>query len=169
MAVKIVQVYGTTIATAATTLTITGLAGDTALWYHMRFRFVAGSATLLDYSLQFNGDAGSNYYFQTLRGAVTATSAGTGGYDQIYLNPALTGTDKRAYIIGDLYAKSGTLRTFQFKVADNLTAATATREELDGWVWNNTTSELTTITILSSTANSIGSGTVIAIYAQTTV
>ena len=149
-----------------TSLTISGLNGDVHEEYMLRVRIVNGANAAPFYTLRFNEDSGSNYGYQLLYGNNTTVGAlrGTGtsinwgvGYC------AVVGDVSQS--IAKMYAKSGYIRTTMSEVLGSIGAATM-YSLICGGVWNNTTDNITSITVLSDTTNGIGAGSIIELYAK---
>jgi len=156
------QVYSNTLASAATSVTISGLDGNTDISYWIVARIIGG--TTADIYLQPNGDTASNYGSQRLVGNNTTVSAlrntsETGlKFDSVLANNV-------TMIKGILYAKSGYGRTFNGETMNQVTGTTINGVVRWDSVWNNTADNITSLVLLSSAASGLGIGTFIEIYA----
>jgi len=156
-------IYETTLTEAATSITISGLDGDTDILYELECRFVNGYAGGVDYLARLNNDSGANYGYQYLNGADTvigvARSVNTGlfvGY--------ISAIDKINFMEKIIYAKSGYVRTAITKVARNITGTTIDQIQILGESWNNTSDNITSIVLVGNT-NCLGIGTYIRLKA----
>lgn len=158
-----VKVYETTLTEAATSVTISGLAGNTDEIYILRCKFVNGYDGASQYCLRPNNDTGSNYGLQYLSGANTTLSAGR--VTPAYFDLAYCGAINRiGYVDYTLYAKSGYLRTLSGYRIEDVTGTTVGNAYILGQSWNNSANEITSLVILSDQANGLGVGSSIILY-----
>jgi hypothetical protein len=160
-----VQIYEKDVATAATSVTISGLAGNTDVLYRLKVRTVNGYNGADTIVLYPNNDTGSNYGFQWVRGTDTVAGAGrTGAIDYNYLGSpsALNSIDDSETL---LYAKSGYVRTFITNLVSGVSGTTVTNMWLVGQAWSNTATEITSFTITATGASGLGVGTHIELWA----
>lgn len=150
-----------------TSLTISGLDGDTAEEYILRIKIIGGSLTSGYYLLRPNADNGANYGEQYLVGYSDTKEAGrytnnTG----IYLCGFTTA--QNSVTISDilLYAKSGYVRTGIVKTCNSVATTTINHIWQSGESWNNTADNITSLVITASVANGLGVGSVIELYAK---
>lgn len=150
---------------ATTSLTISGLDGDTAQEYILICRFIAGAATT-QYYLRPNNDSGNNYGRHYLTGdgsAVygyrwTATNFMELGYALAANNLSFSETK--------FCAKSGYIRTALSTIARTVSGATVAEAIKFGQVWNNTADNITNLVIKSDTNNGISVGSHILLLAK---
>lgn len=147
------------LAAAATSITITGLNGDTDEEYELICRFVGGSATPQHYYLQYNADTGSNYGTQRLDGLNTTAAADRTTPTMNYLT-GFDETDQNniTFCQAKIQAKSGYLRTAISKTANNITGTTVNTILLQGHSWTNTADNLTSIIVSCNQADGLGIG-----------
>ena len=156
------KVYSTTLDAAATSVTISGLDGNTDVMYRLKCRFVNGFNGAVSYLFRPNNDTGTNYGFQYLAGINATASAGR--------NTAQTGTSicNQADALNDIaegevlfYAKSGYVRTSTGSNSRAISVTTVTGIILYGQAWNNTTDNITSLVIFADSANGLGVGSFI--------
>lgn len=160
------QIYSNTLSAPATSVTITGLDGDTDVLYRLVFRGVNNYNGAASVGLTFNGDSGTNYGYQRLYGSDAASGA-----DRY---TAISGFSIGNYgVLNDktfsevlVYAKSGYVRTGILNDAWNINGTTISAILLKGFVWNNTATNMYSMTIdTAGYANGLGTGTVIELWA----
>ena len=157
------RIYDNILTEAATSLTISGLAGDTDEEYQLQARIVNGYNGSSEYRLRPNNDTGTNYGYQYLIGSNTAATAARGTDTGIYIG----GIDALGNLLQDeikLQAKSGYIRTAIQENASPISGTTITNVKLLGWSWNNTADEITSLVIVSSQTNGLGIGTQITLW-----
>jgi len=157
------KIYQTTLGAAATSVTISGLDGDTDVLYKLVCRLIGNSNE--EFKLTFNTDTGANYGNQLVQGSSSsaAASRGTGAsYHQI----GVTGADNEICFTNTIfYVKSGFIRTFLSEYAASIAGTTVGSIRLRAGVWNNTGSNITQMVITADTASGIKIGSVIELYA----
>ena len=124
----------------------TGLLGDSVNLYKLEFLGEYGG--ILDLRAQFNGDTGSNYTYQYLRGNSSTTSAATSTltYNEFLDGQANSTNSALMY----LYPKSGENRPSLNRIYSR-----ANRLGLRGNWWNNSADEITSIKVYGSNTNTI--------------
>jgi hypothetical protein len=148
---------------AVQTYTFTGLDGDTDVMYDLKCRFISNSASPT-YGIQFNGDTASNYGYQYLYGSGASLTAGRGAVNQIYVGQS----NASSYLSPSeslIYAKTGYVRTvlnFHQRSVEYISCGPIWKA---GNSWNNTSSNITSITVTSDQANGIGGGTTMELWA----
>ena len=160
------KIYQNTLAAAATSVTISGLDGNTDVLYELRCRFINNNASASGYYIRPNNDAGANYGYQHLDGSSTTVTAYRGtAYDSILLswNAVANGHLLQSEI--KFYAKSGFIRTGIITTSEDISTTTVTGIMLHGVCWNNTADNITSLVVLASQANGLGIGTVIELFA----
>ncbi len=155
--------YDSTLITAATTVTISGLTGDTAEEYILLCSFVNDYAGTTAYNLRPNNDSGSNYGIQYVRGVNAATSAGRATPTYFPLTQAIA-QNELAISSLTLYAKSGHIRTLINNWVQGISGTTITGVRILGESWTNTGDEITSLVIYSDQTDGIGIGTEIILY-----
>lgn len=164
-----VQIYETTLTGAATSLTISGLAGNTDIEYRLRVRQIAG-ANSEDIYLRPNNDSTAGAYgYQKLYGTNT-TAAATRDTSVAHIlmgNSAVSGDSTLSDVI--IYAKSGYVRTCIICEAAAIVTTTIDNVYLSGAVWNNTTDEITSLVLNARQTNGLGIGTYISLWARGTI
>ena len=124
----------------------TGLLGDSVNLYKLEFLGEYGGS--LNLRAQFNGDTGSNYTYQYLRGNSSTTSAATSTltYNEFLDGQANSTNSALMY----LYPKSKENRPSLNRIYSR-----ANRLELRGNWWNNSADEITSIKVYGSNTNTI--------------
>ena len=143
---------------ASTSITISGLIGDTAEEYMLIYRFVndyAGGAAI--YGLRPNNDSGSSYGFQRLRGRDSTPEALRATPTSFALT---TGLAQNSLTMGEayLYAKSGYVRTLTNFAVDDVVGTTIDKVASYGESWTNTADEITSLVIFADNTDGIGVG-----------
>lgn len=165
------MIYSTVLGSTQSTITISGLHGDTDLIYYMRLRIVAASNSGIDFGLQFNGDTGNNYNYQLLAGAGSTVSAGSGTAQSVaYVDSnGSTGTGHIMHCEFVIFAKSGNIRPILgFNMDDITSTPSVSKSQVWANTWTNTVNEITSITLTTSalTASQLLSGTYLQLWAR---
>lgn len=136
--------------TTATSITISGLEGDTDKQYNLISYVAAESASIGDYSLRFNGDStNGSYGTQRLQGENTSLGAERVSQGRIYIAQAGTAANIGMTNI-NMEATSGYVRPVISERIDQINGTQIHRLGLDGSIYNNTTNEITSISITGS-------------------
>ena len=154
------KVYETTLTASASSVTISGLNGNTDVLYRLSTEFKNDSGLTAYYGTRTNNDSGTNYgiqYFGALNTTLDTLSSAV--YTELYTGYATTGTQSLGELT--LYAKSGHVRTAIIEHTQSVSGTTVTYVYLMGNSWNNTTDNITSLVIFSSVAGGIGIGTYI--------
>jgi hypothetical protein len=155
------RIYSTTLTSAATSVTISSLNGNSDVLYRLRIRPIAG-ADSTRFSMLVNSDTGFDYGYQFIRGTNTDISAVRWpGDNNWYLRYSNYTTAYAGLIDVLIHAKSGYVRTMICKTVDAITGTTITTASLWGQSWNNTADNITSLTIFSDKTNGLGIGTII--------
>ena len=159
------KIYQTTLAAAATSVTISGLDGNTDVLYEVRARVITGAGGGGNEQVRPNNDAvDGNYGYQTLTGTNTTVGAARSTLTgMIFADGNSAGDVSFATML--LYAKSGYVRTSITQATNRIAATTVTNIKLIGNSWNNTADNITSIVIPTAAANGLGIGTVIELWA----
>ena len=159
------RIYDSTLSSAATSVTISDLEGDTDCLYRLVTRGISGYAGSAFIQIQPNADATtSNYGYQSLRGdSTTASAARATTYDGILCGYS-TAITRLFFSDVLLYAKSGYERTALSNIVNNITGTTVLQINLTGGVWDNTADEITSLRLISSQADGLGIGTHLELY-----
>jgi hypothetical protein len=160
------KIYSTILTEAATSLTISSLAGNTDKEYKLITRVVNGYNGACNIGIKPNNDGtAANYGIQGLYGGSTTAGAyrltSFTSFIEIANFGALNQIDMSSVI---LYAKSGYVRTALIKLASQISTTTVNYIYQHGQSWNNTTDEITSLVIASDQTNGLGIGTVIELW-----
>lgn len=156
------KVYSTTLDAAATSVTISGLDGNTDVMYRLKCRLIFGGAGGGSFFIRPNNDTGTNYGEQQLTGVNTTASASRStARDAMYIDTVGSSVNNITQSEEIIYAKSGYVRTEILIANHDVSGTTNTRIELFGHVWNNTTDNITSLVVGGGQANSLGIGTFI--------
>lgn len=148
---------------AQTSITISGLDGDTDEEYMLICRLVNGATAATELKLRPNNDSGSNYGYQFLRAYSTTVEANRStSYTGTFVNYA--NQNNLSFSETIIYAKSGYLRTMISKQSWSIIGTTVTDIVITGNSWNNTTDNITSLVIYADQTNGLGIGTVIELY-----
>lgn len=144
------------LSSAATTVTISNLTGDTDGEYELIVRPVAGGVSS-NYYLRFNSDTGSNYGAQYIYGANAVNGASRFSDSKMWLN--VSAGSSGVYLNKTrIFAKSGTTRQVLTRTTSNIVTTTVEATGAWGQVWNNSANEITSISIIASNTNGLGIG-----------
>lgn len=161
-----VRVKSETLDSALQTKTITGLDGNRDVIYRIVVDAYANTSGLSNaLTIQFNSDSGNNYGNQRIYALSTTIAADRSVYSS---NPVLiisstTGIRGSGEIL--LFAQSGFIRPAVQSEVDAVEGTTVFGITMTGQSWNNTSDNITSLTIASNRASGIGIGTRIDVYA----
>lgn len=149
-----VKVYGNTLTSAVTSVTISGLNGDIDIQYRLLSRVISvGDISVV---VQPNNDTTSgNYGYQNLYGNDTSILAVRTTYNGFWLCGGNNNLNQAKMLI---YAKSGYVRTAISEDATQIVTTTVNFIENWGQSWNNTIDNITSLVIRSSLASGLGIG-----------
>lgn len=138
---------------------VQGLEGNEESEYRIITRFINGFSGACEYGIQINGDWGNNYGFQQLGAEnVTVGAARNTSRDRIDIgyNDAVS-----QHSLSDtyLYSKSGFSRLCVSFYSRGVSGTSVTAIYHRGVVWNNTSSEINSLTIFSGAPGGNGLGT----------
>ena len=151
-----------TLTANSTTISFTGLNGDTDIEYLIVARVVGVSACTMQMTL--NGDTGTNYGSQSMFVANTAVTASSlSNQTKITLGQITNGD--AVFLKGHLYAKSGAERFFSSQYMYHLGNTAIQKLEWRGNVWNNSADSITTIE-LGGAGICYGAGTHVELWAR---
>lgn len=147
---------------AATSITLSGLDGNTDILYELDLCAVGGNGAANIWLYPNNDNAYSRFGYQRVGGVngafsaarKTASDGDTNGH---YLR-AFAGTGSVEVTKALIFAKSGYLRTMLVQNAESISGSTVNANQVVGHVWTNTSDNLTSL-ILSSGTNAFGAGT----------
>ena len=149
----------------ATTVTFSGLDGNTDEVYRLIMRLLNKAGASVKYVMNPNGETtnlSSNFAYNGLAGVNAATW-------QLSSNTAADLTDNNwANYSVDIWAKNdpnsiAAIRQYHGDLGVATTTPAAARGQFSG-VWNETSSNLTSLDIVSSVANGIGNGSTLVLY-----
>ena len=158
-------IYSTVTVATATTITISGLTGNTDEIYKI-ITFIK-SAEVSNFSGTFNADGGANYFGQYMRGlnsgiaSLEYTSA-----TSMANSFGTTASGDISFYKYTILASSGNMRAMIGQGLSNTSSGDANQIFSSAHLWTNTTDELTSITITATTANGIGIGSRIYVYTR---
>ncbi len=155
------RIYNKTLNSIASSVSIKDLEGDTDCIYRLVFRPVDYN-TVGNYYLTFNGDTGSNYGWQYLYGSNASVAAARGSGTAFAIN-STAATNRVGLTDILIYAKSGHQRTCLMEMNRDVNGTTISEIWLEGQTWNNSASEITSITITTQ-ADQMNVGTTIELY-----
>jgi hypothetical protein len=153
------QVYRTELAAPATSVTISGLTGNTDVLYRLRTRVKNSYNGTSNYGLRLNNDSGNNYGYQLIDGNENTIVAAR-DTSEAQMDIGSTSTQNYlSYIDVLLFAKSGYLRTAIASSIHSISGTTIASLGLFGNVWTNTANEITSIVFLADQTDGLGIGT----------
>lgn len=156
------NIYETILTSTTTSVTISGLTGDTNKTYKLIMNVIPGTSS--QYGLRLNNDTGSNYTYQLVfsQGASISVSR-AGGDSYLWLGYAATNNVTQTTTI--LHAKKGDVRTAYTETTRDVNGTTITYNMFRGSMWTNTADEITSIVIYAFSGN-LGPKTYIALYRE---
>jgi len=142
----------------ATSIVIDGLTGNIDEEYEIYCFFVRGGTVAQSYYLNLNGDTGTNYGRERLRATgATITGVRTTSTSNMSIGYTNASGDV-SFSVTMLHSKVGRKRVAYSRKALEVNATAVTYLDFEGHVWNNTTDEITSMTISSSGTDGIGVG-----------
>lgn len=161
------RVYSNTLAAAATSVTISGLDGNTAEEYILRARIINGYNGGAEYDVRLNNDSGNNYGHQYLGGINTTVATSRNTATTKFYSGYADALNQISMFEQNIYAKSGYIRTAITKqMPRSVSGTTCASLYMFGHSWNNTADNITSIVVIADKANGIGIGSVIELYAK---
>jgi hypothetical protein len=157
------KIYENTLSSAASSVTISNLTGNTDILYKLIIRGISAEDTNY-FRVRINNDSGTNYGYQTLLGINTTYSAARNTANAIWGIANTVDTDDISMGEFLIYAKSGYERTILSKTLSNISGTTINRAGIWGEVWNNTSNEITSLVISALVASGLNSGTHIELW-----
>jgi len=158
-----VKIYENILSSAATSVTISSLDGDTDEEYRLIIRTVNGYNGAVNYLLRLNNDTGSNYGRQTINGSGSSVTAA-----RLVYSGALTGyiesLNSLSLVNTIIHAKSGYIRTILTELNTEISGTTIGYLYLIGLSWNNTADNITSLVIFADQTNGLGVGTSIELF-----
>lgn len=153
------RVYDNTLTGAATSVTVSGLTGNTTPILRVRARIVNGYNGGIELFLRPNNDSGSNYGRQRLGGASSTVSATRHTSNTAIFLATAAALNELSQTDLVLYAKSGNVRTTVDSFSQGIAGTTINSVQVSGQSWNNTADEITSLVVLADQANGLGVGT----------
>lgn len=162
------KVYDTVLTSATQYVTISGLSGDTDIWYLLICRIVAAGGVGRSYSLRLNNDGAAHYAGQGLAAidnAVTASRAQARNAMDIADVP---NNGWRGLVHCLIHAESGHPRQSYSYSTYNVEPGADMLEGLKhfAYMWENTTSEVTSIVLCASDVDGWGADSRIELWAR---
>jgi len=160
------EVYKTTLTGTSNGITISSLTGNTDVLYRLTMRYQNANTTNSITYLRMNNDSTANIYgcqfFEAYDTTVEATRQTQTGVNFGHAGTNV-GTSSHSQII--IYGKSGYVRPMILTEAMEIgygSSPTCVRYmDLNGWVYNETSTEITSMTITPSDTNGLDVGTYI--------
>jgi hypothetical protein len=158
------RIYSNTLVSATDKITISGLDGDKDILYKIKIRIIHGNDTDQGFLIRPNDvSTAGNYGYQYLLGSSAnvgsaRNTAGTG-----FIAGAAIANGSIDMSDSLLYAKQGYVRTLLSDNVQNTSTTTVSTIVITGQSWNNTNTNITSLTI-NGTANSFGIGTFVELY-----
>lgn len=154
----------TTLAAAATSITIPGLNGDADGVYFIVGRIIQNYSGIISYFIRPNNDStNGNYYWggNDLNNGITATTGLA-----IIRPQTLNSVGGMTVFNGYLFAKSGGYRGIIMSWATELTSATGGQGASNPVNWTNTSDNITSLVFFSDQTNGFGIGTNIQVWCR---
>jgi hypothetical protein len=149
---------------AATQYVITGLDGDEDEEYQLITRIVNNYNGPVNYYLRPNNDSTAGHYgYQDLNGDNTSVAAYRGTESGIYLT-GVGALNEVFFSKTILYSKSGYVRTALVSAESSISGTTVGGIWLNGFSWNNSADNITSLQVFTEVANGLGVGSVIELW-----
>lgn len=157
-----VKAYDHTVTgSAETSLTISGLVGDTDKEYKLETRIVSGYNGYVPIWLRINNDGNINYGRQVLYCENTTVAATRDSLSHIPIG-SIDALNKILQTETIIHAKSGYVRAIINSANYSVSGTTVTGLEFAGYSWNNTADNITSLVLLSETGGlGIGSSIIL--------
>jgi hypothetical protein len=158
------KIYKNTLSSAATSVTISSLDGNTDILYILQVRAINGYAGTTSCYLYFNNDqTAANYGYQSLYGTNTTAAAYRNTASHPWFMNMASGS--RELVTAIMYAKSGKIRVLLSNNTRDVSGTTVGTAIQVAESWNNTADNITSIVIAADQTNGLGIGTVIELEA----
>lgn len=153
------EVYNNILTSAATSITISSLTGNTDVLYRLRIFCVGGAASSSLLKLLLNNDTGANYGMQEIY-EVAGTGEASRATGMAYGYIASSGNPQNNLAILEIYifAKSGYNRLMFCQGSVGISGAAVGVTYFNSCVWNNSADEITSIVLTGSGADGYGIG-----------
>ncbi len=157
------QIYDNTLGANATSVTLSGLDGNTDLDYFISVLWIKNGTATCNFGIQLNGDTGvSNYGWRN-------TYNGLDYSDMTYFMMPMGRADTDGYFsqgMARIFAKTGKDRTMLGQFSREVGGSNITGLYLNNACWWNTASNITSIKFLSEVATGLKSGTYIGVWVR---
>ena len=163
-------IYENDITSATTSVNIPGLDGDSDLTYEIVTRFVSGIAQGggYSYNIRINGDSSSSYFERQIyidNGSSPTKTVGSSTYTTLCGSTMTVAVGDVCFGRATLFAKSGYVRTLIGKGTHHSSSTNWFNHDYSS-IYTITGTNVTSLTILSPTANAIGAGSRIEVWAR---
>jgi hypothetical protein len=157
------RIYSNTITSATSSFSITGLEGNTDVIYRLVTRIISDDVSTPTYRFYLSNDTtDANYGRQNLQ-AIVSTIIAPRANNYIFFGYAdASGQINMADTL--IYAKSGYNRIFLLNNVCQISGTRVRRVFICGGVWNDSSTELTSIDLTCDTAGGFGVGSNIELY-----
>lgn len=152
------QIYSNTLTSAATSVTISGLDGNTDTFYRLFVRHITSGGVTAGSLLYINNDTASNYGYQRMFGEDTFPQASR-DTSEAGIILGVAGTNKQSFTELFMYAKSGYTRMIFLQNMNQVGGTTINDIKMVGYSWNNTTDNITSLVISADAASGLCIGT----------
>jgi hypothetical protein len=160
-----VRVGTQTLGSATSTVTFSGLDGDTDVIYYLSAAILA-NAVNANPTVRLNNDSTAGIYgYQALYGANTTVAGGRGTHTAEYAQWNNLSNGNYALFNLLTFAKAGYVRTGVMGFVNDVSSTTVTEVGAYGHVYNQTSNNITSIVITSSATNAFATGSQFELYA----
>jgi len=160
-----IKAYDSVLTSAATTVTISGLDGNTDKDYRLLCRFVNGYAGSTEFQLYPNNDTGNNYDREGLYGInTTAGSYKNAAFGYVFLTAADTSLGNLAMADCLIYPPTGRMRPFVISEIQTISGTTIGAVAESRTIWRDTSSNITSLVIKANQTNGLGVGSSIELW-----
>ena len=160
-------IHETDVTGSTNTVNVTGLDGNTDGLYQIYSRFINITGGACNYYIKINGDSSTSYSNQQIiaLGNTAANGAGSPGTNQGVLISEIDSTGTIAFFDGSMISKTNAIRGVIGVQSNKVNAGTAVTAALMNGIWNNSSSNITSLQFTSGT-NCMGAGSHIEVWAR---
>jgi hypothetical protein len=158
------KIYENILVSATTSITISGLDGNTDEEYKILVRPINGYNGNCGYYIRPNNDSGANYGYQNIYASNTSVGGGRAGGNTGFLINAADSLNRISLYNAILMAKSGYVRTLMLENVCSVNGTAILFNTFEGWSWNNTADNITSLVIIATQTDGLGIGSVIELW-----
>lgn len=162
-------IYSSVVAANTTSVTISGLTGNTDVEYFLNIRYIGNgpAATTNRIYLYPNGDTTAGHYGYIYLGGINTTPDSDFNTASAARLTYVADPNNQAFTNVHIYAKTGNNRMWTSLHAADIDSSNTVMQVM-AWttIWNESVTEITSLVIQADQANGIKAGTSIELYAR---